>query len=765
MNHHFKRVPLTLAVLGALYGNIAPAQEVEKTLSNITVFGRGETRQVSEISKEDLLANAPGTNPLLSLSVLPGINFNAADSQGNYEWGSRISIRGFSQNQLGFTLDDVPLGDMSYRNYNGLHIQRAIASENIGRVEVSQGTGSLGTASSSNLGGTVRFYSIDPSNKLSSAFDQTFGSYGNSRTFARFDSGLISGTGTKFAISALNQESNKWKGPGEQLQRKINFKLLSDISDNAKFSGFINYSDSKQDDYQDLSWSSIKRLGYKLDQTRNWALVNQIAAAIDTSGPDGGDNGNLVAPIGNYTNVQDTFYGGSGLREDWLLGGTLSYAINDKLDTKTTIYHHSQDGTGTWWLPVAGGWGGPSQPGQNVALRQLGFDINRSGFLTALNYDVGDHKINTGLWYENNKFQNTRRFFNDNGTADSLDPPKGGWYAQHWNRKFDTDTVQFHIQDTFKASENLTINAGFKSLYVKTEVRDNDPNSIWGGGPQRHGYNINGSLTAHDNFLPQIGAVLKIDSRNEIFADASQSLAAYRAVALGGTTPFNRRTIPNGLKPEESTTYELGWRHRGSNFETSLTAYHIDFSNRLLNPTAGNAIAGNVGPVINVGKVETNGVEGLFVWEPISHVKWINSVAYNNSEYKDNVNTDDGTFYTKNQNVVDAPKKLFASKLAYDDGNLHGYLGANSSSRRYYTYTNDNSIPGYTLLNLGGGYRWKNVGLAEEINLHFSVFNFLDRKYYAIGDNSFPLSDPNGESYNLLAGAPRTVFLGLNGKF
>jgi iron complex outermembrane receptor protein len=53
---------------------------VEKTLSNITVFGRGETRQVSEISKEDLLANAPGTNPLLSLSVLPGINFNAADS-------------------------------------------------------------------------------------------------------------------------------------------------------------------------------------------------------------------------------------------------------------------------------------------------------------------------------------------------------------------------------------------------------------------------------------------------------------------------------------------------------------------------------------------------------------------------------------------------------------------------------------------------------------------------------------------------------------
>ncbi|NOT14135.1 MAG: TonB-dependent receptor [Methylotenera sp.] len=760
MSQKFKKLPITLAVISTLYGGSTFAADAESTLSNITVFGRGETRQVSEISKEEISANAPGTSPLLALSVLPGVSFSAADSQGNYEWGSRISIRGFSQNQLGFTLDDVPLGDMSYRNYNGLHISRAIASENIGRVEVSQGTGSLGTASSSNLGGTIKFYSLDPSDKRGASFDQTFGSYANSHSYARFDSGLIDGTNTKFAISATNQEGNKWKGPGEQIQRKINFKLVSDLSDNARFSGFINYSDSKQDDYQDLSYNSIKRLGYRLDQTRGWALVNAIAAATD-----GGDDGNLVAPVGNYTNLQDTFYGGSGLREDWLIGGTLSYAFNDKVDTKTTIYHHSQDGTGTWWLPVAGGWGGPSQAGQNVALRELGFDINRSGILTALNYDAGNHKINTGIWYENNDFTNTKRFFNDGGAADSLNPPTNGWYAQHWNRNFDTDTIQFHLQDTFKATDDLTINAGFKSLYAKTEVQDNDPNSVWGGGPQKLGSNINGSLTASDGFLPQIGAVYKVDKQNEVFADVSQSLAAYRAVALGGATPFNRRVIPANLKPEESTTYEIGWRHNDKNFETSLTAYHIEFNNRLLNPTAGNAIAGNVSEAINVGKVETNGVEGLIVWEPISHVKWINSASYNDSQYKNNVTTADGTFATADKQVVDAPKKLFSTKLAYDDGALHGYLGANATSRRYYTYTNDNSIAGYALWNLGGGYRWKKVGLAEEIDLHFAVTNLFDRKYYAIGDNSFPISDPNGDSYNLLAGTPRTVYVGLGAKF
>ena len=76
--------------------------------------------------------------------------------------GGRISIRGFNQNQLGFTLDEIPLGDMSYGNWNGLHISRAIMDENIGRIVLSQGTGALETASNSNLGGTVQFFSWIP---------------------------------------------------------------------------------------------------------------------------------------------------------------------------------------------------------------------------------------------------------------------------------------------------------------------------------------------------------------------------------------------------------------------------------------------------------------------------------------------------------------------------------------------------------------------------------------------------------------------------
>jgi hypothetical protein len=54
-------------------------------------------------------------------------------------------VRGFNENQLGFTLDGVPLGDMSYGNHNGLHISRAVPSEDVGRVSLSQGAGALST--------------------------------------------------------------------------------------------------------------------------------------------------------------------------------------------------------------------------------------------------------------------------------------------------------------------------------------------------------------------------------------------------------------------------------------------------------------------------------------------------------------------------------------------------------------------------------------------------------------------------------------------
>src|SRR5690606_4424504 len=93
--------------------NVAHAEEAiaesDASANEIVVYGKGETRQVQEISSEDIVTLVPGTSPLKAIEKLPSVNFQAADPFGNYEWSARVSIRSFNQNQLGFTFDGIPL--------------------------------------------------------------------------------------------------------------------------------------------------------------------------------------------------------------------------------------------------------------------------------------------------------------------------------------------------------------------------------------------------------------------------------------------------------------------------------------------------------------------------------------------------------------------------------------------------------------------------------------------------------------------------------
>ena len=151
----------------------------------IVVYGSGRTRQVQELSGAQLAVQVTGTSPLKAIAKLPGVNFQSADAFGTYEWSTRITIRGFNQNQLGFNLDGIPLGDMSYGNTNGLHISRAIVGENIGSTLVSQGSGAIDAQSTNNLGGTLQFKSIDPRDALGVDASGTYGSNNTYRGFLR----------------------------------------------------------------------------------------------------------------------------------------------------------------------------------------------------------------------------------------------------------------------------------------------------------------------------------------------------------------------------------------------------------------------------------------------------------------------------------------------------------------------------------------------------------------------------------------------------
>jgi iron complex outermembrane receptor protein len=739
---------LLAAAVALALASLAPAHAQQQTpdapseLDRVTIsIGSGQLRSVQGLTKADFDNAIAGTSPLATVSRLPGVNFQSSDPLGNYEWSTRFTVRAFSQNQLGFTLDDVPLGDMSYGNFNGLHISRAISSENVARAYLSQGTGALETASSSNLGGTLAFYSSNPTAKFGVQAQQTFGSNADRRTYLRVDTG-DTGAGA-FFISYTKQDADKWKGSGEQRQEQWNIKYAKQFGDN-RLTAFVNTSRRREIDYQDMSLEMINRLGYNWDN-----FYPNFAATIKASNTLCGNGGSTYV-----YQCDDAYYAGSGLRDDDLAGATLDAKLSENASLKTTVYYHHNKGMGLWYTPYT-----VSPDGTPVSLRTTEYGINRGGIIAALQYDLGQHQLKLGYWHENNDFDQARRFYaaSISNVPSPYEFPSNPFFTQ-WQYKFTTTTDQFSLADTYAVAKDLTLGAGFKSLRVnidgKLEVGSDKPN---------------GSITASKGFLPQLGLNYQLSKTDELFADYARNMRAYQGAATG-TTPFATTAagfaaIKDSLKPETSDTLEGGWRSKGAFYEGSLTAYVVNFHDRLLGVAAGAGIQGNPTVLSNVGSVRTVGLEAALSLRLAPGVSWFNSLSQSNSTYQDNVVSAGATVNTSGKHVVDSPDTIFKSILSYNDGSLFGNLGVDYMSKRYYTYLNDGSVPSRTLLNLSAGYRTKSLGFLSEGAIQVGVYNLTDQRYIStIGSNGFSNSDPTGMGQTLLPGSPRQVFVTFTAK-
>ena len=532
----------------------------------ISVTVPGEVRTEQTVSERVIEEAAPGTSPIRMVAQLPSVNYTSADPYGAYEWAVRISIRGFNQNQLGFTLDEIPLGDMSYGNWNGLHISRAIMDENIGRIVLSQGTGSLETASNSNLGGTVQFYSVDPSDKRSVSVDQAFGSFNAYRTVVRYESGLLHGK-TKFYIAGVSQMSDKWKGAGDISQNywQLNGKIVHYFGNKGVLTAFMDYSNRHETDYQDLSKVYVQKLGYNFDNYGNWAQSLQAAYACNGFG-------SYPGKVATLTPAEDPcdagYYAGAGLRKDILGGVTYKTQLTDKLTWKTTAYGHGNDGIGLWFTPYTPTYNstytGYLSP---ISMRSSEYGIQRGGFLTSLKYETNRNHLEGGVWFEKENFTLARRFYPTSlsGPGQSLDSfPKNPFYTQ-WAYDFGTNLFQIHLQDQFKATKNLTLSAGFKTAetYTTGTLVAHDAPALTGAPASNY---AQGQLTSGKPFLPQFGANYKLDKHSELYGDAAYNVRAFVAGGNGfgpapwGVTQASFNASKGTLKPETSWTEEFGYR-------------------------------------------------------------------------------------------------------------------------------------------------------------------------------------------------------------
>jgi iron complex outermembrane receptor protein len=724
----------------------APDPDGASTLGAISVVGQSETRQVQRLNKTQIDQATPGTSPIQMLQKLPGVHFVSDEPFGTDEWSSRISIRGFNHTQLGYTLDGIPLGNTDYHTGDGLSTTRAWISENLGELTLAQGSGSLGTASTSNLGGTVELHTEDPHETAGIRVNETGGSYGFQRTYLRADSGAINGFSGY--VAGMYTDAPKWKGDDSQTQKQVNAKGVY-AWDGGRISGIVDVVRRIEQPYIDLSLDSLHRCGYNFDY-----LAPDWQRSVDIANTHFGPG----VVNGCVTNADDTYYNGNGIRNDELASLKGEFFLTDALALNAQAYYHHDLGQGHWFAPQSDLPYTVAPGDAPIALRLSHYLMQRGGLISSLGYDVGNNHLEGGFWFEDSLYT-IGRSFEPNPLSGPIDQDQiyNTYFHTKFRQRFSTLTRQWYVQDTIRLlDDDLKIDGGFKGHDVSTNAIALVPGRA------------SGVLAAQSNFLPQIGANYRLGDGYEAFASYSVNQNAFEPGANGAWSS-NQATFDSlrtTLKPERSATTEAGLRYVTPQLQASVAAYNIDFHDRLLVivPCAGVVSCPN--QIANVGQVNTRGIELTALWTPTENFRWFNSVTYNDSTYSDDYLNGGVLIATKDKVAVDSPKQMAASEASYQFGDFRASLGTKYTGARYYTYVNDQRIAGFWLWDAGLSWERKDLGFGKDLKVSLTLSNLLDKKYIGtIDSNGFTESDPHGTFTTLLTGAPRQAFLSVDMSF
>ena len=764
--------------------------EVSRTTRSAVLIGGEETQKI-----------LPGVSPLKAIETLPGVVFETADPWGNNEQNEALFVHGFSTQQLGYTMDGVPLGDQQYGNYNGLSASRALSSENVGRVVLSSGAGALGVASTSNLGGAIETFSRDPSHEALFNARGTLGSYDAKRWFLRLDSGDLSELGGGLYLSYLHQDQRAWDFQGHQRGDQVNFKYVHEDS-HGRLTLFADWQSKVEPNEDATAFGNQQTAAAQAytPYTRPF-IYPDLAGCVSylTGGP-----GTPPPAAGN--NYQDCF--SAAQRSDLLGYVKYDYTLGSGVTWSNQVYYHYDFGRGIVAGPVsvAGlpGLFATYFPGQVVgssssattlrnisnvfggsgyAVRTTEYRINRVGGVSTLDWQAGPHAFEAGVWYEHNEPAQHRVWYPFSAANNDLSPytpPRVPYVFTQYYAQFFVDDVQLHVQDQWRILPNLLLQAGVKSSLQHADGKFpiNQQNLPTVAVPVHY---PSGKITSNAWFLPQLGFVWDITPSEQLFGNVQKNMRQFIPYGAGGISPWSLGTqaafdlFKSTVKPETAWTYEAGLRTRRSvemgvltGVEGQVNYYHVNFSNRLFNVAPYNFINPAPSILVNVGGVTTDGVDVALTLKFGPHFQFYNALSYNHSTYNENYNS--GVDKTGAPIVVPIAGKRVPLDPTWSDkfiastswGAFEAQLNGDFIGRRDVTYLNDLSVKSTFVLGLEASYRF-DVGAGgwlKGLKLSGNIANLADEK----GISTAVVSGASG-GYTAYPLAPRMAFVTLDATF
>ncbi|MDG6094738.1 TonB-dependent receptor [Acetobacter sp. AN02] len=707
-----------------------------------------------------------GSSPMQILAqTTPGVSFQSSDALGLDTVASTLYVRGFNQSQLGVSLDGIPMGAQGFHNWYGLNVDQMEIQDNISSMTVSQGAGALDTPSAQTLGGAITFTSSDPDDKAGGRVSQTFGSFDLFRTSARVDSGILNSTGTKFYAAYARTAQDLWKGYGDQQEQQANFKLVQPFKDKGKITAIFDYSNFSQYNFLGMTKNMWEKMGRDAIYLKpDYEKAKQWAAYAQNGGVPAGYQGVLSNDeIGNFA------YDGAQVQRNYLSAVSGEFHIFPNVVSKTLAYGHVSNGLyqGTNNFLISPSSGVPMADSAGHP------DVRRLGFTQSFEIQLHKNLIQTGIWYENNRFNYPMRLYEDGlyEAHNTKSDYKASQATNWWANSFNTNTFQFYLQDTWHIIDGMTLTGGFRSMTQTTHGGTTYDNtdalaSSWG---TYYRHPVNGSLTASAAFLPHFNFDYHFMKQHEFYWDIAENMRAYDygATASGGnpwgglgTASYPAQQVfdenKSRLRPERTWNYVVGYRFTSQYVSVSADYYHTDYYNRLAAITSGptnNAYSA----FVNVGREVVDGADAQVAIRPFKGLEITNSFSWNDARYQTtNLSYGGGTVSLKGKNQVYYPKYMYKVNLTYTWRNASFNFNANYLSARPLTYTNDVNIPAYWASSLNASYDFGKIGFMKNLKATFGVSNLFGQSY--IGGVYGAAAVSGDDNPVLFAAAPREFF-------
>jgi iron complex outermembrane receptor protein len=786
-SRHFRALLLAASVLGgatpALAQDASTVEELVVTGSRVSeasvAIGTDHATATVSITREALLSAPAGVTGLKMLESLPGFNVQANDALGMYEFGNSVSVRAFNFQQIGFLLDNIPMGRSD--QFGGSPIYRYVDNENLLRVTASSGAGDVSLPSYASLGPIVDYFTQKPSDDFGGAASGTLGSDGLKRGFLRLESGKVGPLSGYVSGSWI--KGDLWRGPGTIDRKHYEGKLRYELPTG----GDISFQ-TVHNDYFDYDSPSITKLQYGGRagdvfgrSGRDFAYLGSVPLSVPFGTPVTIPTGSLPETTAGvpYSNANYAQYYKFAVnkRKDHLYGLTIDTPITDTLSVVATGYYEDKSGYGV--SPEAYATSLASYNAERLIVAGLtapkgiqyglsGVDGTRKGVTGKLAWETGFNKLEVGLWLEDDDYHRTQARYNvENGNPDGaplLNQPV------HLQRNYTStrQTAQYFVKDTLSLiDDRLKIELGFRGTDIDYKIS---------GYRNPADYINQRQPTIKDNwkdsFLPQVGLVYNVNGRDQIFSSYSENMALPR----GADDVFSAASpLVAGPEPETAKNLELGYRANRSTFNASVVAYATKFDNRL--QSFGALVPGGGGVTEtfyqNVGAVKAYGAEFSGQWKPDllgGKVYFNTNLSYNKSKFQDDVanyfatnqpGTNTRTLYLDGKIVPDFPTWVMQAGVTVEpvDGVVFNFSGRRITDR-YTNFDNSEEVGEYTIFNayldLGDGFA---AGPFKQVKTRVNIDNIFDKDY--LGTISTTVNTPA----SFRPGSHRTIQFTLSADF